>query len=514
MAIILDDPMTIEEALSRADGKRWKKAMVDEYESLLLNKTWNLVDLPAKRKAIPCKWIFKTKRDGDGVIERYKARLVIKGCAQRRGLDYEETFSPVVRYNSLRYLLSLAAQYDLDIEQLHAISAFLQGDVEEDIYMVQPEMFVEDSSKVCRLNKAIYGLKQASRQWNKKLALKEIGFGQSALDPCVYFRINGQHRTYIAVYVDDFLVFSNDQLLRRFLKEELFRRFRMKDLGDANFCMGLHITRDRANGIIYLDQRRHIADLLTKFGMTDCNPAKVPADPNQILSKSMSPQTSTDKAAMSSIPYQEAVGGLLYISQGSRPDIAYAVSLVSRFNNNPGKPHWEAVKRIMRNLKGTIDAKITFVKLSNPVVTGYCDADWARDLDERRSCTGYVFLKKGGAISWTSKRQSTVALSSAEAEYMSLSACSQEGLWFRQLEIDFNSSVTGDVINIFCDNKSAINLSETNGYHARTKHIDIRHHFVRLSVQQNLVQMIANIFTKPLCRDKHLFCAQGLGMKF
>lgn len=217
-AIVLDDPETVEEALSRHDGLQWKKAILDEYNSLLLNQTWDLVDLPPNRKAIPCKWVFKTKRDGDGVIVRHKARLVIKGCAQRRGIDFEETFSPVVRYNTLRYLLSLAAHFDLDIDQWDVVTAFLQGDVEEEIFMLQPEEFA-DNSKVCRLNKAIYGLKQASRQWNKKLdqALKQIGFRQSALDPCVYFQVNGVKRTYIAVYVDDSMVFSNDPELKRFL---------------------------------------------------------------------------------------------------------------------------------------------------------------------------------------------------------------------------------------------------------------------------------------------------------
>lgn len=523
-AIVLDDPQTIEEALSRHDGLNWKKAIMDEYDSLLMNKTWNLVDLPPNRRAIPCKWVFKTKRDGDGAIVRHKARLVIKGCAQRHGIDYEETFAPVVRYNSLRFLLSLAAQYNLDIEQLDAVSAFLQGDVEEEIYMVQPEAFVENPSKVCRLNKALYGLKQASRLWNKKLdgALKEIGFYQSSLDPCVYFQIKDQLRTYIAVYVDDSMIFSNDLELKRFLKNELFRRFHMKDLGEATFCLGLRITRDRANGIIYLDQRRHIEDLLQKFNMENCKPAIVPADPNQHLSKAMSPKTSIDKESMSHVPYQEAVGGLLYISQGSRPDITYAVHSVSRFNNEPGRPHWEAVKRILRYLKGTVDAKLMFTKASRSNIVGYCDADWARDLDERRSCTGYVFVKQGAPISWNSKRQSTVALSSAEAEYMSLSACTQEALWFRQFEMDFSSSSTGSAVNIYCDNKSAIDLSETNGYNARTKHIDIRHHFVRHSVQEDLVHveylptegMLADIFTKPLSQEKHLFCAKGLGMFF
>lgn len=521
-AIVSDEPQTVEEALSRQDGHLWKQAILDEYDSLLVNDTWELVDLPSDRKAIPCKWVFKTKRDGDGAIERRKARLVIKGFAQREGIDYEETFSPVVRYTSLRYLLSLAAQFDLDIEQLDAVTAFLQGDIEEEIFMVQPKEFAENS-KVCRLKKAIYGLKQASRQWNIKLdhALKEIGFHQSTMDPCVYFQINQHKRTYVAIYVDDLMIFSNDIEFKQFLKTELFRRFDMKDLGEAKFCLGLRISRDRANGIIYLDQRRHIVDLLHRFNMIECNSTFLPADCNQKLTIEMCPKTSIEMEMMSSVPYQEAVGSLLYISQGSRPDITYAVHSVSRFNHNPGKAHWEAVKRIMRYLKGTLEAKLSFSKASNSKVSGYCDADWAADLDERRSCTGYAFIKQGGAISWNCKRQPTIALSSAEAEYMSLSACTQEALWFRQLISNLDSS-TDNSITILCDNKSAIDLSGSNGYNARTKHIDIRHHFVRQSIQDKLVHvehvstdaMLADVLTKPLSKEKHLYCTKGLGMIF
>lgn len=521
-SLVCDEPQTVAEALSREDGHLWKKAILDEYNSLLVNNTWDLVDLPENRKAIPCKWVFKTKRDGDGAIERRKARLVIKGFAQRQGIDYEETFSPVVRYNSLRYLLSLAAEFDLDIDQFDAVSAFLQGDVEEEIFMTQPEEFAKDS-KVCRLNKAIYGLKQASRQWNKKLdhALKEIGFHQSSMDPCIYYRINGRMRTYIAIYVDDSMVFSNDHELKKFLVTELFRRFEMKYLGEAKFCLGLRITRDRKNGILYLDQRRHIVDLLEKFNMTECNQTLLPVDANQKLSTEMCPKSSTEMEIMSKVPYQEAVGSLLYISQGSRPDIAYAVNSVSRFNHNPGKVHWEAVKRIMRYLKGTMDAKLTYSRSSESFIFAYCDADWAADVDERRSCTGYAFIKQGGAISWNSKRQPTIALSSAEAEYMSLSACAQEALWFRQLGLDLYSN-DDNSIRILCDNKSAIDLSNSNGYKARTKHIDIRHHFVRESIQNELVRvdhvstemMLADILTKPLTKEKHLYCAKGLGMTF
>lgn len=517
----LGDPETVEEALSRYDGDLWQTAMNDEYNALLANDTWELVDLPSDRKAIDSKWVFKTKRDADGQIVRYKARLVIKGFAQRKFIDFDETYSPVIRYTSLRYLLALAAQHDLDIDQMDAVSAFLQGEVDEEIFMVQPKEYAH-GNKVCRLKKAIYGLKQASRQWNKKMdsSLKEIGFIQSKPDPCVYYKLDGQKKTFVGVYVDDFMILSNDALVKRFLKSELQRRFHMKDLGEAKFCLKLRITRDREKGIICIDQERHILDLLAKFNMTDCKPAATPLDPNVKLTTAMSPQTLQQEREMARIPYQEAVGGLLYLSQCTRPDISYAVHTVSKFNANPGKQHWEAVKRIMRYLKGTSTAKLMYSKSGNSNLVGYSDADWANDQDDRRSCTGYVFLKNGGAISWNSKRQPTVALSSAEAEYMAASAAAQEALWLQKVELDCEKSC--HTTNIFSDSNSAIDLATTTGYKARTKHIDIRHHFIRQLVQHKKISldhigtedMVADVLTKSLGKEKHNFCSKGLGMIF
>lgn len=284
-----DDPQSIEEALSRYDAYLWTQAISDEYNSLLHNDTWELVDLPVDRKAIANKWIFKTKRNADGVVVRYKVRLVIKGFSQHKGIDYHETFSPVVRYNYLRYLISLADQMD-------AVCAFLQGEVDETIFMVQPTGFVV-GSKVCKLKKALYGLKQASRQWNKTLhsALKKFGMKQCLVDPCVYYKVCGVKRTYLAIYVDDFILFSNDLETKVFLKSELENRFQMKDLGEAKFCVGIRIARDREHGFIFLDQERHIVDLLAKFNMSDCKPVSTPCDVNKKLTKDMCPVTLSEK---------------------------------------------------------------------------------------------------------------------------------------------------------------------------------------------------------------------------
>lgn len=518
-----DDPQSIEDALSRPDAHLWKHAISEEYNSILRNDTWELVDLPAGRKAIANKWVFKTKRNAAGEIIRHKARLVVKGFSQRKGIDYQETFSPVVRYDSIRYLISLAVQYDLDIDQMDTVSAFLQGQLDEEIYMVQPSGFAI-GSKVCRLKKALYGLKQASRQWNKTLdsALKMFGLNQSLVDPCVYFRVDGNKRTYLALFVDDFIIFSNDLEMKTNLKSQLKNRFLMNDLGEAKFCVGIRITRDRQHGIIYLDQERHILDLLAKFGMADSKPVSTPCDINKRLTKEMCPVTLSEKEDMANVPYQEAIGGLLYLTQGTRPDIAYTVNMLSKFNHNPGRQHWEAVKRVMRYLKGTLHAKLKFSKDGDSNIISYTDSDWASDLDDRRSCTGHVLVKQGGAITWSSKRQPTIALSSTEAEYMSLSSCAKDTLFFRQLEINLDSSTSNQSSRIYCDNQGAITLSNSVGYNARTKHIDIRHHFLRQNIEDQQIRvehigtekMIADILTKPLNGLKHKFCAEGVGMSF
>lgn len=359
----------------------------------------------------------------------------------------------------------------------------------------------------------MYGLKQAGRQWNKKL-----GFVQSRLDPCVYFKVKDKSIIIVAIYVDDFIIFSNDNDMTSYLKSNLQKGFKMKDLGNAEFCIGMHIARDNTSGKISLDQRKYTEEILDRFNMSDCNPVKTPADGNQKLSRLMSPKNDAETLEMSKVPYQEAVGCLIHLVQGTRPDIAYAVHDVSRFNNNPGKEHWSAVKQIFRYLKGTMDLKLEFNKESNSNLTGYSDSDYAGDLDERRSCTGFVFIRNGGAISWNSRRQETVAISSTEAEYMALSSATQEALWLRQFESEFWS--LGEPTTIFCGNQSAIKLANTDAYHSRTRHIDIKHHFIRKKVDEGLIhvrpiatnEMVADGLTKGVFRDKHDFCGRNMGL--
>ena len=502
------EPLTIEEAFSREDAQYWREAVKVELQSLEENDTWDIVDLPEGRKPVKCKWVFKQKTDENGVIIRYKARLVAKGCSQKQGIDYNETYSPVIRYSSLRYLIALSVKNKLKINQMDAVTAFLQGDLKEDIYMQMPENV--GTKKVCKLKKAIYGLKQSGREWNIKLCsfLKSYGLENSKVDPCIY--LNSNKTLVVAIYVDDLLIFWKDENNLNTLKQALCNKFKMKDLGTAKNVVGLNITYE-SDGIA-LNQSKYINEILKRFKMEECNPCSTPSDLNQKLTNDMIESNNL----VGKVPYQEAVGSLIYVSQGTRPDIAYAVNNVSRFNNNHGEAHWKAVKRIFRYLKGTINYKLHYVR--NEDIVGFCDADWAADVIKRRSCTGYVFNFCGGAISWASKHQPTVALSTTEAEYMSLACGTQEAMWLKQLQDDLEAEAKKLVIN--CDNNSALKLAENDRYRARTKHIDVRHHFIRDKLEEGLLiikhvptdGMVADALTKPVPREKQIFCNTGMGL--
>ncbi|GBP64177.1 Retrovirus-related Pol polyprotein from transposon TNT 1-94 [Eumeta japonica] len=503
----LTDPQTVEEALASPQAADWKQAMNEEYASLMKNKTWSLTELPPGKKALPCKWVFKRKTDHSGNVLRYKARLVIKGYAQRWGSDYEEIYSPVVKYTTIRYLFALAARYGLEIDQMDAVSAFLQGEIDRDIYMQQPEEY-KQGEEVCILHKSIYGLKQASRLWNVKLnsVLQKLDMQQSRTDPCVYYNV--EKNTYIAIWVDDIILFTAQESAKTLLKEKLKEHFEMKDIGPASQCVGLHITRDRDK--IMLDQEKYIKEILARFRMTDCKPVKTPVEVGIKFNKKTENEKTTD------YPYQQAIGSLLYVAQGTRPDISFAVNTLSRFNKNPTAEHWNAVKRIFRYLQGTKDLKLTYTKDGDENITGYCDADWASDVCDRKSCTGYTFLLQGGAISWRSHKQQTVALSTAEAEYMAMSSAAQEALWLQQLHAEVGQQQKNPLV-IFSDNESAIKLSNNNCYLPRSRHIDIRYHFLKDHVNNFDIKfsyvkgenMIADNLTKGTTADKHLYCIEN-----
>ncbi|HEY0433295.1 MAG TPA: reverse transcriptase domain-containing protein [Chitinophagaceae bacterium] len=524
-----DDPKTYEEAIHRPDASKWKQAMHEEYQSLMKNGTWSLTDAPENHKPIGCKWVYKIKHDTTGKIERYKARLVAKGYAQIQGIDYQETFAPVAKYNSIRTLIALAANQNLKIHQMDVKTAYLNGDIDETIIMTQPEGFAK-GNKVCKLKKALYGLKQAGRAWYRTIDafFKNIGLEKTNADNCVYRCINQGETLIVALYVDDLLIISDSMTSINKLKAELSNKFEMKDLGEVHSILGINVMREK--GTITLDQSNYIENILRKFRMSDCKPVTTPMDPNVKLTKTDA-KNETDPKNEKPLKkvYQQAVGSLMYAMLGTRPDIAFAVSAVSRYSANPSPTHWTAVKRIFRYLKGTINHKLEYRcdhRHRNQRLIGYSDADWARDTDDRKSTTGYAFFlgdNENAAITWNSRKQPTVALSTTEAEYMGLCQATKEAVWLKNFVLELGYGGSSEMIPIiYSDNQGCIALAKNPIYHAKSKHIDIQHHFVREKLEKGDIsiefkgteEMVADILTKgTLNQNQVSFCREGLGLR-
>lgn len=517
-AFAVCDPMTVKQAMSSKDSYSWQEAMKQEYESLKENETWTLVELPKGKSPVECKWVFKSKTDINGNVIRYKARLVAKGFTQIEGIDYHETFSPVVRYSSIRYLMAIAAKLDLNIRQLDVVTAFLHGKLDEEVFMTQPETFHDGTNRFCKLQKSIYGLKQSSRVWNNTLnkTLLDFGLKRSTADQCIYHSETSKGILIVAIYVDDILVFSNDSEIERKLVDMLRSQFKMKDMGGVSSVLGVRVIRNRKNGTISLDQSQYIGDILRRFKMDECKDTSTPMDSNQKFMANTGPNVNKQ---MKNIPFRQAIGALLFCAQVTRPDINYAVNALSRYNEKPDETHWTGVKRIFRYLKGSIDRKITYKKDSS-ILEGFCDADWGSDEETRKSTTGYVFTLQSGAITWCTRRQKTVALSTTEAEFQSMVAAIQEAIWLKRMELEIFPNATKTLV-LHCDNRGAIQLATNNSYSARTKHIDIKEKFVREKLESGDIQlrylrtdeMPADILTKAVTKQKLNSLSLSFGLK-
>lgn len=479
------EPQCYYEAVNRHDSRQWTDAIEDEMESLKKNKTWSLVPKPAGQKLIGCKWIFKKKEGLPGDKIRYKARLVAKGFNQREGIDFNDIFSPVVKQTSIRIMMAKVSKYDLEMDQMDVKTAFLHGVLEEKIYMAEPEGFEsKGENKVCLLHKSLYGLKQAPRQWNLKFNeyMTHIGYTRSSYDPCVYF--NG--KLYLLLYVDDILIIGKFRKEIDLLKAQLSSVFEMKDLGSAKRILGIDIIRSRPN-YLALCQKAYLEKVLVKFKMSEVKPVNTPLAPHFKLSQEQSPKTNDELEQMDKVPYASCIGSLMYSMVCTRPDLAYALSVVSRFISNPGDEHWKALKWIMRYVKGSLDIGLVYSADAHyeTEIAGFVDSDYAGSLDTRRSLTGYAFTALGGCISWKSNLQKVVALSTTEAEYMAATEAIKEALWLKGFaaELGFNS----EDITVHCDNQSALHLMKNPMYHERSKHIDIKLHFIRDVVSANEV---------------------------
>lgn len=510
-----DDPLTVQEALSRKDAKQWRDAIQEELDALKKNGTWVLVKPEQATNIVDSKWLFRIKKEA-GNKTRYKARLVARGFSQRKGIDYDETFSPVVRHSSLRLLIALAANLGLSIDHMDVKTAFLNGSLDEEVYMRQPPFFREKGKEnhVCLLKKSLYGLKQAPRSWNLKLntELESLNFKRCKNEPCVYTRKTGKDMIILAVYVDDILIFYSNEKEMQKVKQELTSKFEMKDLGKAELFLGMRVKQ--TNSYIKIDQEDYVDKVLRRFNMENCKPVSTPAVPGQRFSKPEEPYTPNE-----SIPYRELIGSLMYIAVCTRPDIAHSVNFMSQFNNCYEDVHWIATKRILRYLKGTKSMGLIFSKNNQGDIKGFADADHAGNPIDRRSYSGNVFTMSKGAISWQSSKQRSIALSTAEAEYISLSEASKEAIFLRRFLKEIMGKEELPIV-IHTDSQSAMAIAQNPVHHQQTKHVDVRYHFVRETIEEGAVTlryletkcMIADALTKAVPRGKLEFCRSEMGV--
>jgi hypothetical protein len=437
------------QALASSDAAQWRQAMDEEMASLHGNQTWDLQPLPPGRKAVACRWVFALKRDAKGVVERYKARLVAKGFSQKPGTDYGEIWAPVSKYKTLRTLLAVVATEDLHLHQLDIKTAFSNGVVEEEFYMQQPPGSAgQGDERVCRLRRTLYGLKQASRTWHLALRhfLCSLGFESSDADPCLFKQRSGSDIVFVLLYVDDMLIAAPTCEAVESVKNKLLSKFEARDMGEAGLFLGMSIVRDRMKILLWLHQGRYARDVVSRFEMADARAMNAPMARETQLRRGDLGGEPTDQ------PYAEVVGSLMYLMTCTRPDLAQSVGALSRFVSDPRARHWEAAVKVLRYVVGTSDLGLQFGGKTRDIV-GYCDADYAGDLDSRKSTTAYVWLMHGGAVSWSSVLQPTVALSTAEAEYMAAAGAAREALWMRKILVDLG--VAEGVPRIRSDSQSA-----------------------------------------------------------
>ena len=492
-------PHSIEEAMKIP---HWRAAVLEEIRALLKNQTWDTVQLPAGKSTVDCKWIFTVKYTSEGKIERYKARLVARGFTQCYGVDYEETFAPVAKLKTVRVLLSIAVNLDWPLYQLDVKNAFLNGDLNEEVYMNVPAGVATEPGMVCRLKKALYGLKQSPRAWFERFSqsMKGYGYYQCQTDHTMFVKQNeGGRKAILIVYVDDIIITGDDEKEIRQLKEKLALEFEIKDLGNLRYFLGIEVARSSKG--LSLSQRKYVLDLLKETGMIGCKPASTPMEHNLKFALGQ------EAAPVERGSYQKLVGKLIYLAH-TRPDISFPVSIVSQHMHNPNEEHMEAVMRILRYLKGTPGVGLLIQKHTGRRISIYTDASWAGDLTDRRSISAYCTYVWGNLVTWRSKKQTVVSRSSAEAEYRALADGICEGVWLRRILRELKMEDEGPV-RVLCDSQAALSIVKNPVHHDRTKHVELDRHFIYEKVNNKEFEMeyvpskqqIADILTKALPRD-------------
>lgn len=478
--------------------------MIEEINAQIRNGTHELVPPRLDQNIVGCKWIFTIKYLPDGSIDRYKARLVARGFHQQQGKDFTDTFSPVIKSTTVRSVLHLAVNSDWSIRQIDVNNAFLQGRLSDEVYVTQPPGFVDQDHPhyVCRLKKALYGLRQAPRAWYQELRnyLLTLGFVNSVADTSLFIRRKGSEVLYVLVYVDDMLITGNAKPAIAHLIATLNSRFSLKDMGEAKYFLGIELSRNSTG--MHLRQQKYISDLLQKTNMSTAKPVSTPMSPTPKLSLKSGTRLENPSE------YRATMGSLQYLSF-TRPDIAFAVNKLSQYMHCPTDLHWIAAKRILRFLAGTQTHGIYFRRGTLLTLHGFSDADWAGDTDDFVSTNAYVVYLGGSPISWSSRKQNGVARSSTEAEYRAVANTASEIRWIssllRELEIHLPTPPV-----IYCDNIGATHLSANPVFHSRMKHLALDFHFIRDNVQAGILRVshvsardqLADPLTKALTKPR------------
>lgn len=502
-AVVLEHnkiPSTYKQAMNSVDKDMWMKAMLEEMGAIERNSTWSLVDAPKDRNVIGCRWVFSIKKDAAGEPIRYKARLVAQGFTQVWGEDFNEVYAPVARSSSFRILLSLAGMRNYFIRQFDVTTAFLNGSLKEEIFMKQPPGF-ENGESVCKLNKSLYGLKQAAKEWNDKLnkTLLSIGFSRSNEDPCLYAYREGENVCYLIVHVDDFMFAATTNQLIDLLARKIGNSFELKDCGEVKHFLGIDIYRE-SNGIYAINQEKYINQMARELKLENIKPHYYPLDPGYH-------QIEDENFLENNHEYRKVIGMLIYVATNSRPDIAASVGILSQRVSKPRKTDLNEAFRVVKYL---ITSKQLKLRLScrKEGVVAYSDADYAGDRTDYKSRSGFTCFVNGGIVEWMSRKQTAIASSSTEAEYYALHETAKEAVYLKKILKDFGID-TKTAVKIFCDSQSALSMLHGEKFSRSTKHMAVRFHYLKDLIEREIIAVsyvptsdnISDLLTKPLPRQ-------------
>jgi hypothetical protein len=505
----IDNPQTYYQARNSPNFAEWQAAMDEEMAKMDKYAVWEAVPRE-NRRTLSGKWVYTRKINGEtGQPEKFKARFVVRGFQQREGRDFGELFASVAHKDSIRVFLSIVNHLDLECDQVDIIGAFLNGDIDRELYVEPPQGSNIPSDKVLRLRKSLYGLKQSPHLFNKKLDafLRSRRLTPTRGDPCLYSRLEGEVRLMVSVHVDDQLIASNCRRTLDEFKKELNDAFECKDQGPISYFLGINVYRDRPNRKMYLSQEHYLNGVIERFGESG-NPCKI------ALPSGWTPTSASDDEhrLASDKPYAQLVGSILYAATITRPDLAYPASVLCRYISKWSLDHWRAAKHLLRYIRGTSDLCLTFDATgSKRVILGWADADWGGCLDTRRSTTGYVFSTYGGIVAWKSKRQSTVALSTTQAELLASTEAGKQAVWLRDLLDDLRLGLAeGEPVSIRNDNMGAIQLAKHQHSFKLNKAFDMRAAWLREHQDEGVLKLEhtpteknrADLLTKSFTADK------------